>query len=284
MFLTEKISGIRVKRKNMQKEGDPMQIIDAHTHIFPTAIASKATRSIGNFYDLEMHSEASVECLIQGEQEINAEKYLVCSSATGPHQVESINDFMIEECKKNTQFVGLGALHLDYENYEEEIDRILEGGLRGVKFHHDFQQVDIDDPKMLPIYKALAKRGLPVLFHMGDDRYDYSAPARLVNVFKQVPDFIGIAAHFGGYRRWEESLHMPKLENLYFDTSSSLPFIDRTQALCLMERFGHKQFMFGTDFPMWKPKEELKRFLSLDLDENTRDDVLYRNFKKLFQV
>lgn len=261
-----------------------MKIIDAHTHIFPTAIATKATKSIGDFYDLEMHCEASVEDLVKWEEEINAENYLVCSSATGAHQVESINTFMIEECKKNSKLIGLGTLHRDYENYEEEIDRIIEGGLHGVKLHHDFQQIDIDDVKMIPIYKAIAKRGIPILFHMGDDRYDHTTPARLVNVFKQVPDIIGIAAHFGGYLRWEESLQMPKFENMYFDTSSTLPFIDKTQALCLMERFGHKQFMFGTDFPMWKPKEELKRFLGLNLDENTREDVLYNNFRKLFKL
>lgn len=259
-----------------------MKIIDAHTHIFPAPIASKATQSIGNFYDLEMHSEASAARLIEGEKEINAEKYLVCSSATTAHQVESINNFIMDECKKNPRFVGLGTLHRDYENFEEEIDRIVEGGLYGVKFHHDFQQIDIDDPKMMPIYRALAKRRLPVLFHMGDNRYDYSAPDRLVKVFKEVPDFIAIAAHFGGYQRWEDSMRMPKFENLYFDTSSSLPFIGRSQALSLMERFGHKQFMFGTDFPMWRPKDELKRFMSLNLDENTRDDVLYRNFERLF--
>ncbi len=259
-----------------------MKIIDAHTHIFPTPIASKASESIGHFYDIPMHSEASVERLVAEEEELGADRFLVCSSATTPHQVESINTFIIEECKKNPKMVGFGALHRDYENYEEEIDRLLENGLYGVKFHNDFQKVDIDDPKMIPVYKVLAKKGMPVLFHMGDDRYDYSAPERLVNVFRQVPDFVALAAHFGGYQRWEESLKMPKLENLYFDTSSSLPFIDKTQALCLMERFGHEQFFFGTDFPMWKPKEELRRFLNLGLDDNTRDDVLYGNFEKLF--
>ena len=32
-----------------------MRIIDAHTHIFPSKIAFKASESIGNFYGIPMH-------------------------------------------------------------------------------------------------------------------------------------------------------------------------------------------------------------------------------------
>lgn len=260
-----------------------MKIIDAHTHIFPDKIASKASKSIGDFYKLGMYSDASVSSLITEGDKISVERYLVCSSAVTANQVESINDFIAKECKLHPNFVGFAALHPDTKNYEEELDRAIELGLKGVKFHSDFQKFNIDDDNMIPIYKAIAKRGLPILFHMGDNRYDYSAPKRLHNACRQVPDLIAIGAHFGGYQRWSEAYSMPKNDNIYYDTSSSLAFLEKDKALKLIERFGSDQFMFGTDFPMWNPTEELKRFLNLGLSDKQNEDILYNNFNKLFK-
>ena len=55
---------------------------------------------------------------------------------------------------------------------------MLELGLRGIKIHPDFQKLAIDDESAIDTYKAIARRGLPVLFHMGDNRYDFSSPER----------------------------------------------------------------------------------------------------------
>ena len=261
-----------------------MRIIDAHNHIFPEKIATKATASIGHFYDLDMYADASSKSLLKAGAAINTEKYLVCSSAVTADQVESINTFISDECKKHPEFIGFAALHRDYENYEEELDRAMELGLVGVKFHNDFQKVNIDDEKCFPMYKAIAKRGLKVLFHMGDNRYDFTAPFRLVNVCKRVPELVVIGAHFGGYRRWDEVLSVPKFDNLYFDTSSSLAFIERDQALRMMDRFGVDRYFFGSDFPMWNAKDELERFLALGLDKESRDKILFGNFAKLFNI
>ena len=35
---------------------------------------------------------------------------------------------------------------------------------------------------------------------------------------------------------------------------------------------------------MWSPKEELARFLSLGLDESSRQKILYENFMKLLKL
>ena len=49
-----------------------MKIIDAHTHIFPTKIAVKASASIGEFYGIPMNSDASVDSLLKLEEELGA--------------------------------------------------------------------------------------------------------------------------------------------------------------------------------------------------------------------
>lgn len=261
-----------------------MKIIDAHAHIFPDKIAVKASESIGSFYGISMYSDASSRSLLEKEEQIGSERILVCSSALSPAQVVSINDFIIAECKEHPKFIGFGGMHKDYEDFDAELDRMKASGLVGVKFHNDMQQYNIDDPKMFPIYRAMSDKGLKLLLHMGDDRYDYSSPKRMAKIAKEFPELIILASHFGGYHRWEDSFSNPRFENVYYDTSSSLPFIDRNMALRLIERFGEDHFFFGTDFPMWKPKEELERFLSLKLGDESNQKILYDNFARVFEL
>ena len=75
------------------------KIYDAHAHIFPAKIAEKATQSIGHFYDIPMHHLGSAEELLRRGGEIGVSRYLVCSTATKPEQVEHINTFIHEQCE-----------------------------------------------------------------------------------------------------------------------------------------------------------------------------------------
>ena len=259
-----------------------MRIIDAHTHIFPTKIAFKASESIGNFYGIPMHSDASPESLLELEAHLGSERCLVCSSAITPGQVESINNFIAGECEKHPLFLGLAAMHKDYENYEAELDRAVSLGLRGVKFHHDMQGFAIDDPKCLPIYEAMEKRGMILLLHMGDARYEFTSPHKLRDIALMFPKLTIVGAHFGGYSEWDEAYRMPRLENVYYDTSSSLFMLDTNVAVRFIDHFGADRYFFGTDFPMWNPKMELDRFLNLGLDEETNRMILAENFIRVF--
>ena len=262
-----------------------MKIIDAHTHIFPAKIAFKASESIGDFYGIPMSSDASVDSLLKCEEELGASHALVCSSALSPAQVESINNFIGGEVAKHPSLIGFAAMHKDYDNFKEELARVKELGLRGVKFHNDMQGYDIDDPKAFPIYKAMEEEGLAVLFHMGDNRYDFSAPEKMVKVAKAFPGLTVIGAHFGGYRRWNDSFHNPKLDNVYYDTSSSLFMLEKSTAERFIDHFGPDRFFFGSDFPMWNPKKEYEeRFNRLNLSDDVREMILYKNFARVFKL
>jgi len=259
-------------------------IIDAHAHIFPDKIAAKATENIGRFYDLAMsYSSGSSERLLASGEKIGVSCYLVCSTATRAEQVAAINDFVAGEVKKHSEFIGLGTLHPDTKNYEEEVERVISLGLKGIKLHPDFQKFQIDDEKMLPVYRYLAGK-LPILFHTGDKRYDYSSPKRLRRVLDKVPELVAIAAHFGGYTEWDDAYEYLKCENVYFDTSSSLFALSKEQAVKMIEHLGEDRFMFGTDFPMWDHETEYRRFLNLDLPAEVNRKILCENFNRLFKI
>lgn len=256
------------------------RIIDAHAHIFPAKIADRAVDSIGKFYDLTMHRRGTSEALLESGRAAGVEKFLVCSTATRPEQVRAINDFIFAECREHPEFVGFATLHPAMEQPEREIERILARGYYGVKLHPDFQEFNIDDPRAMEIYRLLEGR-LPILFHTGDSRYEYSRPIRLARVSDRFPGLLCIAAHFGGYQRWSEAMDVYQGANIYMDTCSSLFTLPAEKALAFFDRFGTDRFFFGTDFPMWTHEGELGRFLALGLPDGAREAILAGNFERV---
>ena len=50
----------------------------------------------------------------------------------------------------------------------------------------------------------------------------------------------------------------------------------------LIHAYGADRVLFGTDYPMWSPKEELKVFRSLELPPEEEEAILWNNAAKLF--
>ena len=154
----------------------------------------------------------------------------------------------------------LGCLDQDVSDIQAEMDDIQRRGLRGIKLHPDFQHFYIDDPKMLPVYEEAHRRGLPVLFHTGDSRTDFSTPRRLMNVIQKIPDFTCIAAHLGGYSEWEDARRELSGTNVYIDTSSSLFAVTPEQARKSIEHFGVDHTMLVQISPCGPPKRSWSAF------------------------
>ena len=263
-----------------------MEIIDAHAHIYPEKIAQKATDTIGVFYDIKMEMPSgTAENLIEEGKSAGVTGYIVHSVATTARQVRSINEFLKREMEEHPEFIGFIALHQDLteEEVENEVKFALENGFKGIKLHPDFQKFNIDDENVEKFYRA-AEGKLPILFHIGDDRYDFSSPERLVRMAKKYPKTTFIAAHFGGYRCWNNAEIYKGLDNVYFDTCSSLPFITAKKAKEIIDTLGADRFFFATDFPMWDAKGELERFNAIPLSDAEREMILSKNIKKLLNI
>ena len=263
-----------------------MEIIDAHAHIYPEKIAKKATDTIGVFYDIEMEMPAgTAERLLEEGARAGIGRFVVHSVATTAHQVRSINEFIKREMADHPEFIGFITLHQDLTEAEvvSEVNWAIENGFRGIKLHPDFQKFHIDDQVAEKFYRAASGR-LPILFHVGDDRYDFSKPERLVRMARKYPELTFIAAHFGGYRCWDDAPLYKGLKNVYFDTCSSLPFISAQRARELIDMLGADRFFFATDFPMWDAEGELERFFSIPMTDSEREMILSGNIKRLLKI
>lgn len=263
-----------------------MEIIDAHAHIYPEKIAQKATVAIGDFYDIKMDMPAgTAESLLEEGARAGVTGFVVHSVATTAHQVRSINEFIKREIDKHKEFIGFMTLHQDLseEEVEFEVDWCIKNGFKGVKLHPDFQKFYIDGENAQKFYKIIGNR-LPILFHVGDDRYDFSEPERLYKMAKKYPEVNFIGAHFGGYRQWDKAEIYKDVKNVYFDTCSSLAFITPEKAKEIIDTLGAERFFFATDFPMWDATKELSRFMAINLSEKQRKMILSENIKKFLKI
>ena len=258
-------------------------IIDVHAHIFPDAIAEKASLSIAKFYDIPVGNGGSVNSLLRLGDGAGIDKFVVHSVATTPAHVNSVLKFISASVNAHPdRFIGFGSLHPDMENADEAVQQIIDAGLKGVKLHPDMQLFALDEDRAFRLFESFAGK-LPLLVHAGDKRFQYSNPRRIARMMDKFPEMTVIAAHMGGYTEWDEAEELlAGRGNLYVDTSSTMFVLDDERMIRAIRAFGADHVMFASDYPMWNPADELEHVRKLGLSEEDLEKVLSGTAKKLF--
>ena len=261
-----------------------MHFIDIHTHVYPDAIAQKATNSIRDFYNIGgADMNGTVSMLRDRGSQVGITKYVILPVATQAERTRHINDFILQQIAKYDDFIGFGTVHAGMEHIGDEAQYIMDNGLRGIKMHPDTQRFAIDDPRLFTMYEAVSGR-IPVILHMGDHRYDYSQPARLRHVLDLFPKLDVIAAHFGGYGMYEEAYKQLKDKNCVFDVSSSMMFMEEGVPERYINLYGAERMAYGTDYPLWDPVTEVQRFLKLKLTDEQFEQIAYKTAERILNL
>ena len=262
------------------------RIIDSHCHIYPEKISLKAVEAVEDFYEglpREPWNGTAAE-LVRSGNEAGIRHFIVFSVATNPKQVSSINRFISRSVQESGGcMTGLGAMHLESDDFDRDLDEIQALGLKGVKLHPDIQHFEADDPRAMKIYGKCEERGLPVCIHAGDKRYRYSNPDRMERIARSFPGLRIQAAHLGGWSVWEEaSLRLAQYPNVWVDCSSSLYWLEKGTARDIIRRYGANRVLFGTDYPFWPQRIELDDLFALGLEEDELEAICWRNAAKLY--
>ena len=262
------------------------KVINAHCHIYPEKIASKAVKGIRDFYDLDMSLDGTTDDLLRDGNNVGAVHYLIHSVATTPKQVKSINEFISYEVSKRPDlFTGFGSLHPDSDDIQGDFDYLIELGLKGVKLHPDFQRFALNEKRAFDLGEVINAGDVPLLIHCGDFRYNYSNPEQLIPFLDKFPDMTVIGAHFAGWSMWEDATSkLAGRENLYVDLSSSLYALSPETAKELIHAYGPDKVLWGTDYPMWDSVSEMEYFDKIDLTDKERSMILYENASKLLKL
>lgn len=261
-----------------------MHLIDIHTHIYPPAVAHKAAASIREFYQLNTQEmDGTAETLLKKGDEVGIDRFVILPVAVRPDRTRHINNFILEQLAIQPRFIGFGTIHAAMENIADEARYIMDQGLKGIKMHPDTQEFAIDDPRLFPAYEEIQGK-LPLIFHMGDARYNYSHPAQLKCVLDQFPKLQVIAAHFGGYRMYEEAYEFLYHKDCIFDVSSSMMFMKEGDAERYIRIYGAERMAFGTDYPLWDPVLETKRFQQLRLTDDEFDQIGHKTVERFLNL
>ena len=165
---------------------------------------------------------------------------------------------------------------------------MVDHGIKGVKFHPNYQDFSVDDPKLFPLYEGLFEAGLITLFHAGVDLWypdsNRGQPRQFDRLLTMFPGAIIIAAHMGGFRSWDEVETNLVGKEIYFDTAYSFEELGAERMARLIKSHGVEKILFGTDAPWTDPKEEIARIRSLDLTEEEISNILGENARRLLRL
>lgn len=263
-------------------------IIDFHTHAFSDAIAEKAYKSLvknsgGEYVPVRDLTRSS---LIRYMDEHGIDKSVVMNIATKPSQTESINRWASEHNDDRT--VMFGSVHPDSSDWKKDVDKIVRLGLKGIKFHAEYQNFILDEERMLRIYDYALSKDLIILHHAGYDPIGTVPFKTSPKMFAHVLDLLGggkiVAAHFGGQSQWEEVGEYLAGRDIYFDTSMGFPFYGEETFLKIAEAHGYDKILFGSDNPWSDAAAEVERIKALPISEDKKEAVLGGNAVKLLGI
>jgi predicted TIM-barrel fold metal-dependent hydrolase len=260
-------------------------IFDAHSHAFPDAIAARAIQTLmaeAKWHPVQSWHDGTVGGLLASMDQAGIHQTIMCSIATRPTQVTKITDWSVAIATERV--IPFASIHPDFPEPEAEVERIASLGLRGIKFHPQYQNCPADDPRVLRIARAAAKHNLAVAFHAGYDlafdRTDIASPRRLRRLFDAVPDLRLLACHLGGWEDWDESLRHLVGRPIYLETSFCLGHCPPDTLRRILDRHSPEFFLFGTDAPWANQTADLAAFKALPLDPTALRQALCDNGRR----
>ena len=237
-----------------------MQYFDTHAHVFPDHIVEKVIDTLQDFYQFKWQGKGIVSDLLARMDEAGVQRAVIFSAATKAEQVQAVNNYVAGVVAQYPdRFIGLGSIH------------------------PDFQQIRIDQQEVVNICRA-AGPDFPILFHVGDKRFDFSSPCRMAHLLELVPEMTAIAAHMGGYSEWEDAWKYLVGKNVYFDTSSTFSFLDPQEVKRIIAAHGVDRILWASDYPAATQKQAIADLMQLDLTPEDQEKIFHRNAEKLFGI
>ncbi len=262
-------------------------VIDFHTHCFPDHLAERAVSRLSEVGGgLMPYTDGTLAGLRRRMAADGIDAAVVLHIATKPEQQTNVNNFAAAINNEKDIF-SFGSVYPGSKDAFEELERIKALGLKGVKFHPEYQQFAVDDPKWKPLYRKISELGLITVFHAGLD-YGFPPPygcmpeglAKVLDCFEAPV----VAAHWGGLQFGEDVIRHLCGRNVYIDTSFGYGRLSKYHAEQIIEKHGADKLLFATDMPWHTASLELRLLGTLGLSEEQWEKISSGNAKKLLGI
>jgi predicted TIM-barrel fold metal-dependent hydrolase len=253
-------------------------VIDSHTHLL------EPTSPFGE------HMDGSVETLLRAMDAAQIDRAVTFVIEPFDH-----NEFVADACRRHPdRLIGYASIDpnacLDGDA-EAAVDAVLElHPFRGVKVHPRHQGFSLNDDRHLPLFAALASRGLPVLIDvisqpskapLGDN-----LPFEVDRLVRHVPELTVIMAHMGGHRVLDGYAVALQHPRVFLDLSWLLhkyrgSTVEQNARFAVKDLAPRRQLLFGSDHPSMNnlpieaTKDEwLRIFDELDVAQDDIDAIM----------
>lgn len=278
-------------------------IIDFHCHTFPEKIAAYALQHMQAMSHNAVFTDGTVTALKRSMQDSAVDHSVLLPVVTNPDKTAHINNLSIAE-NGTDGLIYFGGIHPDCRDYQQELKRIHDHGIQGIKLHPLQQATDINDPRYLRILEQCAELGMIVLIHAGADPgfpgEERCTPKMIRSALEQVGPVTLIAAHMGSLMYWQSVPEYLLDTGVFIDTSFALGSMAQTdekfytqeqlqllseEDFCsLVQQFGKERVLFGSDSPWNRQIYARKQIEALPLDADTKAHIFYKNACRLLKL
>ena len=248
---------------------------------------------------IRAYTDGSMEGLTASMALAGADYSVNLPVMTSPEQVEKINSSMIQhrESLLSQGIIAFGGMHPDYPDYKKEIRRLRENHIAGIKIHPAYQNINLDDIRMLRIIDCASEEGLITLTHAGMDIgiYDrnYCSVAHILKVIDEVHPEKFVLAHMGNWDCWQEVEQDLAGAPVWLDTAFSIgpiaknPATDETpyeemnltdeDFIRLCRKHGTDHILFATDSPWQDQADYISRIKSMSFTDTEKEHIFSGN-------
>ena len=281
-------------------------IIDFHTHTVPEKNSVSIIQKLGGISHTIPFTDGSVRGLISSMNEAGIDYSVNLPVMTSAEQVEKVNGSLISQREQllSEGVITFGGMHPDYENYREELKRIKQSGIPGIKIHPAYQNVDLDDVRMMRIIDCASELDLIVLTHAGIDiglyDHNYCSVEHIIKIIDQIHPPKFVLAHMGNWDCWEDVERDLAGSPVWLDTAFAVgsitadlrqdtrPYKEETLSdddfVRICRKHGMDRILFGTDSPWQEQKEYIERIRRSGLTAEEQELVFSENARKLLDI
>lgn len=277
-------------------------IIDFHTHVFPDSISEKALHKLATAACCAPHTAGTLDSLRYSMEKNGVDYSVTLPAVTNPMKVTKINDQVIEDLEKNFNqgIIGFGGMHPAFTDYKAECKRLREHGVKGIKLHPAYQEMDINSMEMKRVIEAASNEGLVVLTHAGIDigLYDknYCSVEQILDVVDTVHPEKFVLAHMGNWAQWDQVESDLAGADVYLDTAFTIGEIspyEGAQAgpyratlsdhdfVRICRKHGFDRILFATDSPWQDQGYYIDLIKEMNLGEERNNSIFYKNAAEL---
>ncbi len=210
------------------------------------------------------------------------------------------NDWLARQLAARPRLAGFGVINMAREDMEDQVQRIDELGLQGIKLHPAFQGFAVMGDKARRVYAKAEELGLALTFHTGIHWHrirDYD-----MLLFDEVawhyPKLRFSMEHMGGYCFFNQALavllnNRTEKPRVYAGMTSVCDrdmnrfwHLSDEQIRDILWQAGADLMIFGLDFPYngeKKIKEAMARFERLGLGEEAMRGLYGANLRRLIE-